>query len=366
ASVPLMPALGVGGEPAALAATHLGASGASPETSERPAKVPPLLWRLLRFALSLLLALAAFLVGVWPLVLFNAKTGGTLEVILANSGRTQSGVNNADWFANMGVRLETLQVLLTGEHFWWLGGLFGFDPYPALAGLLVALLPLLLWLQRRRFGTAAVPAGALLLLCLLVLGQSAFTVAGLWPTHLFPFMPLLALLLGLSLMLLARLPRLGRAPVAVAGLLAAALLGGSLWTTLRYHSALEETGGRRAQSDAIYRLTDALEHLNSAGPVLAMDWGISAPVQLLTSGRVTPQEVFFFSPEPPPLFTDWMYGAMTGPGPRHFIFHPPDSSVYQRFEPFSALAAKWEKRVELVDTIRERDGTPIYLIYTVR
>ena len=151
----------------------------------------------------------------------------------------------------------------------------------------------------------------------------------------------------------------------VAGGLAVLLVAGSLTADAGYHRALAETGGHRAHSDAVYRLAAYLDDAGDPAP-LAMDWGIKASVQILTAGRVNPVESFFYSPEAPPLFTDIVYGAMHGDVPRRFIFRAADMTFFPRLDLFLQLAARWEREAVLESTIRERDGTPIYFVYTVR
>jgi hypothetical protein len=70
------------------------------------------------------------------------------------------------------------------------------------------------------------------------------------------------------------------------------LLVTNLTTVIRYHAALTTSGGLSTHSDAVYDLSEWLS-LNSNGEqVVAMDWGLAAPIIYLTNGQVNTTEIF--------------------------------------------------------------------------
>ncbi|MDO8691685.1 MAG: hypothetical protein Q7R39_17055, partial [Dehalococcoidia bacterium] len=138
----------------------------------------------------------------------------------------------------------------------------------------------------------------------------------------------------------------------------------SIWLDLQYHGALAETGGWMAHSDGVYRLAQALEQRGDPQPQ-AMDWGIKSSVQLLTQGRVNPQEVFEYQPEPDQTFFDLTYKAMQDTR-RVYVFRAGDLTVYPRMDAFESLVTRLGKTSHLEETITQRDGRPLYLIYTAR
>ncbi|MDW8270675.1 MAG: glycosyltransferase family 39 protein, partial [Anaerolineae bacterium] len=72
-------------------------------------------------------ALAAFGLGMAPLLVFNLQTGATIRHFLGTLGRSYYGVANTAYLANLAARVEQLGHFLRGDHFWYLGGHFG-DP----------------------------------------------------------------------------------------------------------------------------------------------------------------------------------------------------------------------------------------------
>jgi hypothetical protein len=305
---------------------------------------------------SFLIVALGFLLGAAPVLVYNLMSQGSIAAVVANVETTVYGVHNTSYFANMLTRARSFITLLEGSGFWYLGTiqrqlLFSW-------ALLISLGGIILFLIRRR-----TPASerretlALLILVGLFFFQSGVTISGLWPTHLFLLLPLLATIVSLGVVRLFTKSR-WLAPVGILLLLAANLL-----VDLRYHVALAETGGRRAHSDAIVRLADIL--LEGDGPVYALDWGMKNNLQIITNGRVNPVELFQYRPEPDASFRDWIWGAMHQQGAR-FLFKTPEASAFHRFEQFQRLAAEWRFTLVLEATALEKDGTPLYYVYTVQ
>ncbi|MER3398626.1 MAG: hypothetical protein C4316_08885 [Chloroflexota bacterium] len=115
-------------------------------------------------------------------------------------------------------------------------------------------------------------------------------------------------------------------------------------------------------SDAIYRLADYLA-ADPDRPVFALDWGIAAPVVVLTGGRITPVELFFYQPQPPPELVDMLYGYAGRFPTARYLFHAPEATVYDRRPEFERAAAALGRRPVLEFTTRQRDGKPIHLVY---
>jgi len=295
-----------------------------------------------------------FGVGAAPLLAYNLQTGATLDAVSKSAEVTSYGVRNSDYLVNLGARLDTLWALLHGGHFWFLGGLYSnslFPPAVAIAAV-AAVGVAIRWRARR----AAV--GLLLGLILLVVIQSPVTISGIWPTHLFLLLPLLCALpaVALAVMPLAGPLRL-LAPVAVVGV----LLTGNLMADAQYHEALVRTGGHRGHSDAVYKLASHLDESGVPAP-LAMDWGIRAPLQLVTAGRVRPVEVFGYTPEPDAGFAARLPLDVSE---QRYLFHDNDYTTFPRMAAFQQAVAQAGKRTRLEQTFHERSGTPVFLVYAV-
>lgn len=302
-----------------------------------------------------------FLLPLVPLVIFNLQTGGTLTAVLGNLRQSYYGVDNRAYLPNLTVRLGQLRPLLRGDHFWYLGGIFAnpWAPYLA-AGTVLLGMGLGFWTRR---WAHLLPVTLLLL----ILAQSAFTVSDLFITHYALAVLLIPLAMGLVVGAAGRLG-VGRARGAfmVVSLLMALLwAGGDLWTTLRYHQALARTGGHSAHSSAIYDLAAYLRE-NAAGPVVALDWGIDAPVRFLTAGLVAPVEVFGYEQlrEPDADFAERVRPFLEDTATL-YVAHTPQDTVFRgRVAALGALAAERGMQLQEVGHVAER-SRPLFFIYKV-
>jgi hypothetical protein len=242
-------------------------------------------------------ALALFLLGLAPLILFNLQTGGTLAAMGANAQQSYYGVNNADLAANLPVRWGQVLQVLRGEQFWYLGAVL-MNPLAPWFVLVLVLAGLL-----RDWRLLLAP----LLLTAGVFAASLFTISDLFVTHYVLLQPLLvaSAVLGAAAWLEAPSLRAAFTPRShsvitpvLAGLLAI-WFAIDLGATLGYHRALAQSGGLADHSDASYHLAYHLQY-NGMGAPLALDWGMDAPVRYLSQGTVTPIEIFgYASPDAP-------------------------------------------------------------------
>ncbi len=324
----------------------------------------------------------ALLIGAWPLLVFNVRTQGTLASLFGNLGTSYYGVSNADFVSNLLARIEQVGILLQGNHLWYLGevyknplaggilfvllaavALLGFQLYLPLLGVRPASpptdAPLPPWLA------AALPTApgeirhllAVLLLLVLMIVQSSFTVSGLFITHYALMLPFFPLLGAAAASIIARH---GRTPAILA--LAALLVwgAGDLWNTVRYHQILGISGGYAAHADTSYQLAEYLASRQIGAP-LVLDWGIDAPVSYLTQGRVTPIEAFGYDrlDQPDAAFAGRLAPFVANPD-TVYLLHAPEFTVFQgRRDALQQLAAESGQKVELVEVFRERSGRPL-------
>ena len=307
-----------------------------------------------RTAKRLSIALLAFLLGLLPMLIYNLQTRGTVDVLLLNLRTSYYGVNNLAYLPNLRLRWNHLRALLDGSNFWYLGGVHRDPIFPLAfwvsAGVILAWS--LRWALRRddsSLGWKARPQPPcpllslfpLLMMAVIVL-ESEVTVSGLWPEHyllLVPF-PQLVIALGVDLWgshLWRRQPVGAGLRPAPTLLVLALLMASQLRVDVLYHRALAHSGGFSSHSDANYKLAHYLDR--KGRPVVAMDWGIKAPVQFLTQGRVNPEERFGFQSldHPGP---DFAVGVASYLEDRdtYYIFHAPTETVYQgRREAFEKL-----------------------------
>lgn len=334
-----------------------------------------------------LLSLAGFVValfvGAAPLLLYNVETQGTLLSIFGNLGTSYYGVSNTALGANLLARLEQVGILLAGNHLWYLGEVY-INPLAgwALFVLLgaVALLGFQLYLPLPTVDTAPAPDAdmplppwlaaaapfapaeirhllAILLLVVLIILQSSFTVSGLFVTHFYLILPFFPLLGAAAASIIARH---GRTPAILALAVLLVWGAGDLWNTIRYHQILAVSGGYAAHADTSYRLAEYLATQQITAP-LALDWGIDAPIVYLSQGRVTPIEAFGYDriDQPDAGFASRLAPFVADPT-TVYLLHTPEYTVFQgRREALQALAASSGRHVETMTIFGERSGRPL-------
>ncbi|MSQ27720.1 MAG: phospholipid carrier-dependent glycosyltransferase [Dehalococcoidia bacterium] len=313
-----------------------------------------------RRTLTVLVAAAAFIAGCAPLVIYNLQTGGTLEALARGALVSQHGVDNTRYFENLRARLDSFRLLLDGGHFWFLGGIHGTVLNPL---ALVAALVVLAASAFRRVASARqnAAAGFLVAFMALVLLQSPLTLSDIYPTHLFLLLPIVAAAIAIAAQAAGTFsPLAGRSAIVAALLLATANAG----IDLQYRASLVASGGLAGHSDTINRLASYLDEHGIAQPY-ALDWGMKYSIELLTQDRVKPVEVFGYYPDPDPGFGVRMAAATAGPGAT-LLFHEPSHTVYHRFDALGRILQTSGQELKLVQSFRQRDGTPIYLVYEVQ
>ncbi len=150
-----------------------------------------------------------------------------------------------------------------------------------------------------------------------------------------------------------------------ATLLVGAIVVGDAAVDGIYHHDLAMLGGASTFSNAIYSLDKYLQIDKAGYKVVAMDWGFRRPLQFISNERVMAIEGYGLSEEPPPEF----YSSL-----REFIqdektvylFHIDQGTAYPRREAFLKEVANAGKEAVPDMTFKQRDGIPVYELYTVR
>ncbi len=323
---------------------------------------------------SLLLAtVLLFLVPLLPLIWFNLLSGGTWAAIATNLDTSYYGVDNLAVGANLQTRLVQFRQLLTGNHLWYLGGIYG-NPVAFWGGLALVLIALL------RAPHLLVPP---LLLLLAALFASLFTLSDLFITHYALLQPLAIGLVALAFIAIGQqqLPATRAAQPARPfwqlggttanlrrglGVLLLLWLLFDLAATLRYHGALSRSGGLADHSDASYALAYHLRY-NGLGAPIALDWGFDAPIRYLSEGTVTPIELFgYASPiAPDPALAEQLQPLLADPA-NVYLLHAPHATVFAgRRALFLATVTQQGYGAELTQRFAQRDGTPLYELWRV-
>ncbi len=332
--------------------------------------------------------LAAFLLGAAPLIVYNLQTGGTLRSVGGNLTTSYYGINNLAFLPNLLERLNQIGAVLSGSHFWYLGGTYA---NPLGVGVFLAALVGAFWLTvgpARAQAAARAEAGHVLFPFVVVGGvilASCATVSALWVTHFAILMPWPALAVAAVADLTVRRLASGagifqrgdrgerratarRVPTFLGNKTLGAILiigaVGALWagdamTDVRYHQALAASGGLGAHSDAVEDLARWLAADGRQGaPVVAMDWGIAAPVTFLTRGAVTPVEAFGYAWE-----TDADFAArlsrFVGDPRSIYLWRAPDEIIFDRSTDFQRLYRPLRLEEDILEAFYERSGRPV-------
>ncbi|MBN1995080.1 MAG: glycosyltransferase family 39 protein [Anaerolineae bacterium] len=305
----------------------------------------------------------AFLLGCWPLLVYNLQTHGTFLSVSGNAATSYYGVNNLAFGANLWTRLAQFLTMQNGTHLWYLGNIRGTSlPVFGLSVFLflVAFLAIRNIILSPSFITLSLVKIAIfpyLVISLVVLG-SIGTVSALWVTHFALLMPWPAIALTVAgWYLFPYRPHLRFLASSIFPIGLCLLVGANLFTTLRYHVSLAESGGLSSHSDAIYDLSDWLAH-NAAGPVAAMDWGLAAPVTYLTAGRVTPVEVFGYAWESDQDLTTRLQALIARPTTL-YLWRAPDEIIFDRSAEFKALYRPLHLEEDIEEAFYERSGRPL-------
>ncbi|MCL5999815.1 MAG: hypothetical protein M1546_27715, partial [Chloroflexi bacterium] len=377
---------------------------------------PPLSLLLLR---ALPWVVAGAVIGAAPLIYYNLhdllgqpfdlRNAHTFALLFRSLGEpTAYGVNNLDVFKNLEKAVADFDVFLDGSYFWYNGVPFS-NVYAVPAFVISAVAgSILVWRRpewRKWLALLAAIAATVFI--------SAFTVSGLWATHLFILVPLPQMVIAAAAVWLASvLGRMGArvqgskgarergskgaeerpgsawlgrkgesslplslspslplspaplllrslAPVLVCALLALPV-SRDLWVSEQHHATLAETGGSGRFSDAVYKLAQHLDAEHIASPI-ALDWGIEKSVRVLTADRVRPLEIFGFSPEPDAAFEARVREALRDPAQQYIVLWD-RFAVYNRRKAFTDIATQMGLQVTETFIAHERSGLPVYVM----
>jgi uncharacterized membrane protein len=367
--------------------------------------------QMVRPALWVLLGL---LIGAAPLIYYNLydllrqpfdlRNAYTLGLLFKSLGQTTDyGVNNLDFWTNLQKAITDFNVFIDGSYFWYNGVPYS-NVYAVPTFVIAVIVGSVLAFVRREWHKWLALLAAIAVTVLI----SAFTVSGLWATHLFIMLPLPQMVVAVAAVWLACEPgRRGAAqstapqeqvgagftpatstlaisnpqspisrspslhltpapwlPRALAPLLVIILLAlpvwRDLWVSEQHHATLTRTGGSGRFSDAVYKLATHLDTEHIDAPI-ALDWGIEKSVRVLTDDRVRPKEVFGFSAQPDNTFNQQVRELLRDPS-RQYIVLWDRFAVYNRRQAFTQIANSMGMQVTETFIAHEQSGLPVYVM----
>ena len=347
-------------------------------------------------------AILTFLLGCWPLIVYNLQTGGTFLNIGQNASTSYYGVDNLAFSQNLAERLQQFGTLMKGSHFWYLGGVFS-NYWPLLFFVIILLLISILAIRKHQirtfhqnhsqsknklppplFSTTKVALFPFILIGLVILA-SIGTVSALWITHFAILMPWPALAIACGIwfirqqccqqsLILAEgsetkiLQISSSSPYTLNSvysqlykfLLATGLgllLITNLTQTLHYHRVLKLSGGLSSHSDAVYDLTGWLDEY-AQGQVVAMDWGLAAPLIYLSKGRIQVTEVFGYAWQADIQLTKRLHQPLSQPDTL-YLWRSPAEVIFDRSAEFKNLYHTLNLEENIEEAFYEKSGRPI-------
>lgn len=317
-------------------------------------------------------AAGGFLLGAWPVLLYNLITGGNT---LARGRALALEAAHEGFFQSVAHRFEILEKLLggaIGEFF--LGERFqGLSPFGgSLLPRAVAILPLLLCLVffLPALKTWRRPLGFLLTVFALLLLAIAAVPMTLGPHHSFSLYPFPHLFFGVALAALWRAGTgaargLGRALRLLAAAGFSLLFVSNLLLAQTFHERLASRGGAWYWSESIYDLSAALERDYPGQTAELLDWGFEQPLIILGKDRFRLDPVFWRiqqDPDPGPWLADLLHQP-----DRIFVRRAPrfafDRKIHERFD--AAVLRQRDLAVEEREFF-QRDGQPSFSILKFR
>ncbi len=317
----------------------------------------------------------AFLLGCWPLIAYNVQTMGTFLNISENAATSYYGVNNLAFGPNLWERIGQFLTILHGSHLWYLGDIIA-NPLPPLLFGLALIVVIVLMATRKPVAVSNQPEKLSLprptpqkavifpfLVIGLVICLSVGTVSALWLTHFAILMPWPAIALSISgwyILSAFRSFTLQNSNIKLTVLVGVALgllVATNLFSVIRYHRVLAVSGGLSSHSDAIYHLSDWLARRHEA-QIVAMDWGLAAPVTYLTNGQVAPIEIFGYAWQPNADLTNRLESFISQPDSL-YLWRAPDEIIFDRSQEFKSVYRPLNLEENIEAAFYERSGRPL-------
>lgn len=307
------------------------------------------------------LALAGFIIGASPLLIFNLTHDWATFRSVSLPGEQVSLELLASRVED---RRRAFNAMFdTGAVFHWMTG-ERLEPHfkqtiSLLLPLTLASLAVLLFtaFRKRRPLLLAMPA-----LAAMLIAQMFLTPRPIWIHHTIVLYPLPHLMVGLAGALLwsaAGRVKLkwaaGAIPIA-AVCLAVTL---NLMTMAQFHRALAQGRGNTGWTDAVYALSEKLQSEYADRRIQLLDWGIYNQLELITAGKLDLREPTYeidSASDPAQILS-----RLAEDRKNLFILHAPEAANFKQMEPRLELAVRQSGLVALPEIpVRDRRGRIIY------
>jgi hypothetical protein len=201
----------------------------------------------------------------------------------------------------------------------------------------------------------------------LILLQSPFTLSSLGGPHLFILYPLVQIILGLGLIEVVRKFKKNIIMLTIITCATVIFVFLECNNTVRNNFLyFKKTGGTGNNSDSIYALSNYFQDAKIFKPII-MDWGIYHNLIFLSKAQTKPRTFVYvqggFQKEE---FISELNYILHDENAR-YVFHAPEYTNRQEIYPIFEKAYKAQgKNINREVVFNQRDGRPVYVIYSVR
>ena len=325
------------------------------------------------------LLLGSFTAGVGPYLL-SWFTGDTPYFISRYWQVSRVGINNLDYAGNLFRRLSDFRILMEGSAFTFYGNVHSNSVSLALFGVSIFGLTFL-FILRWRLGvnnkTGKGHVGLIALFTLMLL-QTPFTISTFNELHLIPLLPLSLMIVGAFAGTIWNAdevewkhfnsPRI-RLALRFAKIVALLVLCSSVVldfsVVFAYQTDLQRTGGVSRWSDAIYKASDYLMNATNCTYVLAVDWGLSWPLFVISGGRLHVREMVLEPPNSFEIEAKYWMSLMKERLLCFIAWRPNWATDLNKLDLLQKLVRDRNDLLVLERTFYQRDLTPVIDIYRI-
>jgi len=320
-----------------------------------------------------LLQITLFFLGIFIgsglLILGNLRNNfSTIKEFESRILQTPMGINNTEYFENLKARIRNSIDLIEGIAFQDYEGGQNWYSYKNKFNLYLLIISIIFVLYKKIFvRVKLLKVIDLLLLLLVFMVVSPFTLNKHEYSHVLSILPVLAILSGWTVYYLFHNSMYSQSKSGewikyIACVIIIFVIGfKNLASISAYHSFIKRTGGVGIYSDAIYKLSDWLE-TNNYNIVVAGDWGFSANIEFHTKRKILVDWIYP-SNDSFPLTNEleliYYFKNLFNEPNKIFIFR----YRTKNFNIVNTFAKKINKKLVLIKTFFRRDNVPIYQVY---
>lgn len=322
-----------------------------------------------------LLGVAFFCLGIFFFIFYNLISNfATVRFIIEHFLYTRDKINNIEYFSNFISRLRNFGLWLNGS--WSLleqGGWNNRTPIKDIftnsisQGLFLwsfIYLTLTAFFKKSHYARKRVLF--ILLLFLMILLQSPFTLSTLAGPHLFILYPLIQMIIALAFVDIIINFKTNKIMLGLIVAVFFVFIFKECSTTLNNNYLyFNKTGGTGNNSNSIYSVSKYLEDKQIYKPA-AMDWGIYHNLIFLSQGKVTP-EVFDYVEAgiDKEIFVAELKNLLEKPNT--YIFHADEFSNRQDvYSIFREACRESGKSIIKEKIFYQKDGRAIFILYSTR